>query len=172
MAAISDLSVKITANTGDAERSINSVEEQLGDLNAEAIQTAAALQLLQGAADETADELDDVEDEADQTSRSLLGLASAAATAKLSFGSLSVATAGGLAVSLATLATTLAPVAAGFVAVTAGAGALLGAFGALLGAGLLASGAGPRRPDGGRLVGDRGIGEGCRTTQGPTDTDN
>ncbi len=140
MAAISDLSVKITANTGDAERSINSVEEQLGDLNAEAIQTAAALQLLQGAADETADELDDVEDEADQTSRSLLGLASAAATAKLSFGSLSVATAGGLAVSLATLATTLAPVAAGFVAVTAGAGALLGAFGALLGAGLLAWG--------------------------------
>ena len=136
----SQLAIQVGADTKNAERKLGSVKETLGDLRTRVLSTSTALRALGSSADEASDEIDEEGRSADRTKRSLFGMAAAAGSAKISFGSLSVATAGGLAVSMATLATTLAPVAAGFVAVTAGAGALLGTFGSLLGLGLLSWG--------------------------------
>lgn len=135
-----DLSVRISAKTASFERKVGSAKDSVGDLGREALQTSAAMQALQGRTDEAGDEISETGRDADRTKRSLFGMAAAAGSAQISFGSLSVATAVSLVPSLLTLATVLAPITAAFIATAAGAGALLGAFGALLGAGMLSWG--------------------------------
>jgi len=156
MATIDDLSVRVSANTRDFTRGINSAQRQLSGLNSDALQTSAALAILQERTDEAEDEMSGLDRETSSTSRSLTTLAASAGGAAASFGILNSVT-NTLTISLSGLASTsllflfpaliagatglvsaLVPLVAVVGAATAGIAALAGAFGLVLGTGLVA----------------------------------
>lgn len=155
-----DLEVRVGADTADFSRGINRAQDSLGELDSDALQTAAALQVLQGRADEAGDEMSQIGRKASSaaaglgaaggTSGSTAGAFSALAASteglSLSFGSLTSSLSGtvlllGAVGSAATaLVSTLVPLAAVVGTLTAGAGALAAAFGGIVGSGILAFG--------------------------------
>lgn len=126
MATVDDLSVKVSAQTADFTAGMNVAERGLSGLRSDALQTAGAMQLLQGRMDEAGDEATTAGAKASASSGGFLAAAGGAATAEVSFGSLSVMTIGTLIPSLLALSTVLAPLTAGLLGFITVAGAIGG----------------------------------------------
>jgi hypothetical protein len=113
----------VTGNSDSFERAIDSAEAALGTFNPDVLQTAAALQILQGRADEAGDEIMQIAPRATAASAGLGGLELAAIGTSTAFAGLSVATVATLIPALVTLSTVLIPLVAalgGFIAIAGG----------------------------------------------------
>lgn len=135
-----ELSVKISARTGDFERSMEAAQRSLTGLSGDAFTTSAALQVLASRADEAGDEIEDTGRESVTTSAKLVALSGASDLTTLSFLSLKSTVLLGVLPALAALSATLVPITATFGGLAAAAGAVAGAFGAVVGSGLIAFG--------------------------------
>lgn len=131
-----DLNVRVTSSTTDFQAGMEAAERGLSEVRGDAIKTAGALQVLQGRMDETGDEAQTAGAKAGASSGGFLSAAAGAATAEISFSSLSVITVATLIPALLALSTVIAPLTAalgGFIAV-AGAIGGIGLIGFLGGA--------------------------------------
>jgi len=127
MATVDDLSVRVSASTADFTTGMGRAEDALSDVRDDAILTSGAMQVLQGRMDEAGDEASQAGAQASASSGGFLGLASSAATAEVSFSSLSLVTATALIPSLIALSSVVAPLAAalgGFITVAGAIGGI------------------------------------------------
>jgi len=132
----SELDVRVTADTGSFERGIDSAERSLSSFNPQALETAAALQVLQGRADEAGDELFDMAPRAATASAGLEGVSLSATGTSAAFSGLAITTVASLVPALVTLSSVLFPIVGalgGFVAVAGAIGGIgiAGAMGAI-----------------------------------------
>lgn len=121
-----DLSIAISADTADFTAGAEAVESQLDDLNSEALQTAASLEILSNRADDAKDNIGQAGNRATVSSGQFSALSAATNIANSSFLGISATTYGALIPAIVALGAALAPVIAslgGFVAV---AGSILG----------------------------------------------
>jgi len=121
-----ELDVRVSANTDSFERGIDSAERSLSSFNPQALETAAALQVLQGRADEAGDELFDIAPRATTAAVGLEGVSLGATSASISFSGLATVTAVSLLPAIVALSTALVPVVAAFGGFIAVAGAIAG----------------------------------------------
>ena len=128
----------MSAQTADFQAGMESAESGLSDVERTAATAAAALQVLQGRADETGDEMRDVGRDSLIASGGLSSAASNALGAEISFGSLSVVTATTLVPALVTLSAALAPVVAALGGLAA-IGAAIGGVGLISAIGAIAT---------------------------------
>ena len=121
-----ELDVRVTADTGSFERGIDSAERSLDSFSPQALETAGALQILQGRADEAGDELFDIAPRATTAAVGLEGVSIGATSASISFSGLATVTAVSLLPAIVALSTALVPVVAAFGGFIAVAGAIAG----------------------------------------------
>jgi len=121
-----ELDVRVTADTGSFERGIDSAERSLDSFSPQALETAGALQILQGRADEAGDELFDIAPRATTAAVGLEGVSLGATSASISFSGLATVTAVSLLPAIVALSTALVPVVAAFGGFVAVAGAIVG----------------------------------------------
>jgi len=121
-----ELDVRVTADTGSFERGIDSAERSLDSFSPQALETAGALQILQGRADEAGDELFDIAPRATTAAVGLEGVSLGATSASISFSGLATVTAVSLLPAIVALSTALVPVVAAFGGFIAVAGAIAG----------------------------------------------
>lgn len=121
-----ELDVRVTADTGSFERGIDSAERSLSSFNPQALETAAALQVLQGRADEAGDELFDIAPRATTAAVGLEGVSIGATSASISFSGLAAVTVASLLPAIVALSAALVPVVAAFGGFIAVAGSILG----------------------------------------------
>lgn len=115
-----DLSISISADTADFTAGAEAVESQLDDLNGEALQTAAALEILSNRADDAGDNVSQAGNKASVTSGQLSALSAATSAANTSFLGISATTWGSFIPAIVALSAALTPVIAslgGFVAI-------------------------------------------------------
>lgn len=158
--AFRNLSAEIKGDATSYVAATSRAERSAASFGREAVQTAAALQILQGRADEAGDEIADVGRESRQATRSfftlsgattaltgsLAGLAGTSTGVNVGFVSMRVGMLGltgvtlGLTAAITGLLSTLIPLSAIIGAMTLGLGALAGAFTTVIGTGILAFG--------------------------------
>lgn len=122
MATVDSLSVRVTGDSDSFSRAISSAERDLAGFNPDVLQTAAALQALQGRADEAGDEIRQIGPRATVASVGLNGLSVSALSSSTAFAGLSAATVATLIPALTALSTVVFPLTAalgGFVAIAA-----------------------------------------------------
>jgi hypothetical protein len=131
--ALEDLEVEISAETASFVAGVETAESQLDGLSSEAIQTASALEILSGRANDAEGEVDELGRSAVTTAGSFSLLSGASTTLNLSLNTLSASVAVSLVPALVLLSSTLAPLigAMGGFAAVAGAIAGIGIVGAM-----------------------------------------
>jgi len=126
MANIDSLSVRITGDSDSLERAVDSAERSLFGLNDNALQTAAALEILEGRTDEAGDEMSQLARKSTTASGGVASLGISSDIASVRVAGLSAVTIGSLIPALVTLSAALVPVVAGLGGLAAVAGSIVG----------------------------------------------